>query len=173
MDSPGSCPLRGGPLELGLVSVSKLQVRLVRVVRFTMLESLGVCLIYGFMSTRKLRLSSQAQIETPLYLLVLGFYCTAVYKNLLDSCLRILRCLQFESATLRGPLVSDASQLLPLIWHYAYRPKPNRFWQLLLVYRHIHHRTRRPRVHPYIAKKDSAHRCRVGKASPSPVHPPR
>ena len=92
-----------------------------------------------------------------------------IYKNLLDSCLRILRCLQFESATLRGPLVSDASQLLPLIWHYAYRPKPNRFWQLLLVYRHIHHRTRRPRVHPYIAKKDSAHRCRVGKASPSPV----
>ena len=66
VDSPGSCPLRGGPLELGLVSVSKLQVRLVRVVRFTMLESLGVCLIYGFMSTRKLRLSSQAQIETPL-----------------------------------------------------------------------------------------------------------
>ena len=37
--------------------------------------------------------------------------------------------------------MSDASQLLPLIWHYAYRPKPNRFWQLLLVYRHIHHRT--------------------------------
>ena len=64
--APGSCPLRGGPLELGLVSVSKLQVRLVRVVGFTMLESLGVCLIYGFMSTRKLRLSSQAQIETPL-----------------------------------------------------------------------------------------------------------
>ena len=53
---------------MGLVSVSKLQVRLVRVVRFTMLESLGVCLIYGFMSTRKLRLSSQAQIETPLQL---------------------------------------------------------------------------------------------------------
>ena len=82
------------------------------------------------------------------------------YKNLLDSCLRILRCLQFESATLRGPLVSDASQLLPLIWHYAYRPKPYRFWQLLLVYQHIHHRTGRPRVLPYIAKKDSAHRCR-------------
>ena len=53
------------------MSVSKLQVRLVRVVRFTMLESLGVCLIYGFMSTRKLRLSSQAQIETPLSLIVL------------------------------------------------------------------------------------------------------
>ena len=32
-----------------------------------------------------------------------------IYKNLLDSCLRILRCLQFESATIRGPLVSDAS----------------------------------------------------------------
>ena len=94
-----------------------------------------------------------------------------IYKNLVDSCLRILRSLQFDSATLRGQLVSDASQLLPLIWHYAYRPKPNRFWQLLLVYRHIHHRTRRPRVLPYIAKKDSAHRCHVGKASPSPVHP--
>ena len=65
VDSPGPCPLRGGALELGLVSVSKLQARLVRVVRFTMLESLGVCLIYGFMSTRKLRSVSQAQIETP------------------------------------------------------------------------------------------------------------
>ena len=41
---------------------------LVRVVRFTMLESLGVCLIYGFMSTRKLRSDSQAQIQTPLQL---------------------------------------------------------------------------------------------------------
>ena len=29
---------------MGLVSVSKLQVRLVRAIRFTMLESLGVCL---------------------------------------------------------------------------------------------------------------------------------
>ena len=55
-----------GPLDLGLVSVSKLQVRLVRVVRFTMLESLGACLIYGFMSTCKLRSDSQAQIETHL-----------------------------------------------------------------------------------------------------------
>ena len=36
-------------------------------------------------------------------------------KNLLNSCLRFLRCLQFESATLRGPLMSDASQLLPLV----------------------------------------------------------
>ena len=45
---------------------------------------------------------------------------------------------QFESATLRGPLMSDASQLLPLIWHYAYRPKSNRFWQLLLVYSTIY-----------------------------------
>ena len=42
------------------------------------------------------------------------------YQNLLYSCLRILRCLQFESSTLRGPLMSDASQLLPPIWHYAY-----------------------------------------------------
>ena len=36
-------------------------------------------------------------------------------KNLLNSCLRFPRCLQFESATLHGPLMSDASQLLPLI----------------------------------------------------------
>ena len=34
---------------------------------------------------------------------------------LLDSCLRLLRCLQFESGHLRGPLISDASQLLPLV----------------------------------------------------------
>ena len=40
VDSPGSCPLRRGPLELGLMSVAKLQVSLVRLVRFTMLESL-------------------------------------------------------------------------------------------------------------------------------------
>ena len=38
--SPGFCPLRGGPLELGLMSVAELQVSLVRLVRFTMLESL-------------------------------------------------------------------------------------------------------------------------------------
>ena len=31
-------------------------------------------------------------------------------KILLNSCLRFLRYLQFESATLRGPLMSDASQ---------------------------------------------------------------
>ena len=68
VDSSGSCPLRGVPLELGALSVSKLQVSLIRVVRFTMLEALGVCLIYGFMSTRKLRSDSQAQIETPLRL---------------------------------------------------------------------------------------------------------
>ena len=62
--------------------------------------------------------------------------------------------------------MSDASQLLPLIWHFAYRPQLNRFWQLLLVCRHIHHRTRRPQVLPYIAKKGSgyAYRCRVGMA---------
>ena len=36
-------------------------------------------------------------------------------KDLLDSCLRFLRCLQFESGHLRGPLMSDASQLLPLV----------------------------------------------------------
>ena len=44
MVSPGSCPLRGGPLELGLMSVAKLQVSLVRLVRFTMLELLPLCL---------------------------------------------------------------------------------------------------------------------------------
>ena len=42
--SPGSFPLRGGPLELGLMSVAKLQVSLVRLVRFTMLESLPLSL---------------------------------------------------------------------------------------------------------------------------------
>ena len=42
----------------------------------------------------------------------------------LDSCLRFLRYLQFESATLRGPLMSDVSQLLPLAWHSAFRPQP-------------------------------------------------
>ena len=46
-----------------------------------------------------------------------GLYVhAAVYvKNLLDSCLRFLRCLQFESGHLRGPLMSDASQLLPFV----------------------------------------------------------
>ena len=44
MASPGSCPLRGGPLELGLMSVAKLQVSLVRLVRSTMLESLPASL---------------------------------------------------------------------------------------------------------------------------------
>ena len=44
MASPGSCPLRGGPLELDLMSVAKLQVSLVRLVQSTMLESLPACL---------------------------------------------------------------------------------------------------------------------------------
>ena len=43
MGSPGSCPLRRGPLELGLMSVAKLQVSLVRLVRSTMLELLPLC----------------------------------------------------------------------------------------------------------------------------------
>ena len=45
---------------------SKIQVRLVRVVWFTILESWGACHIFGFMSTRTLRSDAQAQIETPL-----------------------------------------------------------------------------------------------------------
>ena len=40
--SPGSYLLRGGPLELGLMSVAKLYVSLVRLVRSTILESLPV-----------------------------------------------------------------------------------------------------------------------------------
>ena len=36
--------LRGGPLELDLMSVAKLQVSLVRLVRSTILESLPACL---------------------------------------------------------------------------------------------------------------------------------
>ena len=50
-----------------------------------------------------------------------------VYQNLLDSCLRIIRCLQFESATLRGPLMSDASQLLLLVWHYVQPPRAAKY----------------------------------------------
>ena len=48
---PGPVRCGGGPLELGLVSVSKLQVRLVRLIRFTMLESLGVSVPYEDLRT--------------------------------------------------------------------------------------------------------------------------
>ena len=51
---------------MGLVSVSKLQVRLVRVVRFTMLESLGVCLFMDFCELTNSDSSSRTQIRTPL-----------------------------------------------------------------------------------------------------------
>ena len=51
------------------MSVSKLQVHLVRVIRFTMLEIVGDMPIFGFMSTRKLRSDAQAQIGTPLVLI--------------------------------------------------------------------------------------------------------
>ena len=49
VDSSGSCPLLRGPLELGLMSVAKLQVSLVRLVRSTMLELLPPMPIYGFL----------------------------------------------------------------------------------------------------------------------------
>ena len=52
MASPGSCPLRRGPLELGLMSVAKLQVSLVRLIRFTMLESLPACLFMFYVGSR-------------------------------------------------------------------------------------------------------------------------
>ena len=64
--SPGACPLRGGPLELGLMSVAKLQVSLVRLVRSTMLESLPACLFMDFCELTKPDSSSQSQIGTPL-----------------------------------------------------------------------------------------------------------
>ena len=51
--SPGACPLRGGPLELDLMSVAKLQVSLVRLVRSTMLESLPACLFMDFCELTK------------------------------------------------------------------------------------------------------------------------
>ena len=57
--SPGSSP--------GSCQSSKSAWFVSCVVRFTMLEwteSLGICLIYGFMSTHKFRSHSQAQIET-------------------------------------------------------------------------------------------------------------
>ena len=66
MVSPGSCPLRGGPLELGLMSVAKLQVSLVRLVRSTMLESLPACLFMDLCGLTKPDSSSRIQIGTPL-----------------------------------------------------------------------------------------------------------
>ena len=48
----------------------------------------------------------------------------------------------------------------------------NRFWQLLLACRHIHHRTRRPQDLPYIAKKDVAYAYRVAAAVWPDVVPP-
>ena len=65
--SLGSCPLRMGPFELGLMSVAKLQVSLVRLVRSTMLvESLPACLFMNFCELTKPDSSSQSQIGTPL-----------------------------------------------------------------------------------------------------------
>ena len=64
--SPGSCPLRRGPLELGLMSVAKLQVSLVRLVRSMMLESLPACLFMDFCEPNKPDSNSPSQIATPL-----------------------------------------------------------------------------------------------------------
>ena len=66
MASPGSCPLRGLRWELGLMSVAKLQVSLVRLVRSMMLALLLLCL---FLDSRVLTdsdSSSRIQIATPL-----------------------------------------------------------------------------------------------------------
>ena len=64
--APGSCPLRRGPLELGLMSVAKLQVSLVRLVRSTMLELLPLCLFMDFCELTKPDSISPNQIGTPL-----------------------------------------------------------------------------------------------------------
>ena len=70
VDSPGSCPLRRGPLELGLMSVAKLQVSLVRLVRSTMLELLPLCLFMDFCELTKPDSISPNQIGTPLSLCI-------------------------------------------------------------------------------------------------------
>ena len=49
------------------MSVAKLQVSLVRLVRSTMLESLPACLFMDFCELTKPDSSSQSQIETPLH----------------------------------------------------------------------------------------------------------
>ena len=66
--SPGSCPLHWGRLELGFMSVTKLQVSLVRLVRSTMLESLPACLFMDLCGLTKPDSSSRIQIRTPLSL---------------------------------------------------------------------------------------------------------
>ena len=53
-------PVVWGPLTLGLMSVAKLQVSLVRLVRSTMLESLPACL---FMDFSEIFVSSSSQIR--------------------------------------------------------------------------------------------------------------
>ena len=69
VDSSGSCPLLRGPLELGLMSVAKLQVSLVRLVRSTMLELLPLCLFMDFCELTKPDSISPNQIGTPLHVL--------------------------------------------------------------------------------------------------------
>ena len=78
MASPGSCPLRRGPLELGLMSVAKLQVSLVRLVRSMMLESLPACLFMDFCELTKPDSSSRIQIRTPRYTAVELYSCIHV-----------------------------------------------------------------------------------------------
>ena len=58
--------LRGGPLELDLMSVAKIQVSLVRLVRSTILESLPACLFMDLCGLTKPDSSSRIQIRTPL-----------------------------------------------------------------------------------------------------------
>ena len=79
MASPGSCPLRRCPLELGLMSVAKLQVSLVRLVRSMMLESLPACLFMDFCELTKPDLSSPSQIGTPLH--QVNFYTTTNHNE--------------------------------------------------------------------------------------------
>jgi len=64
------------------MSVPKLQVRqMVRLIRFTMLDSLGVCLhLYGFMSAHRLRSNSQTQIVTPLCVVLFSLFGVPVQR---------------------------------------------------------------------------------------------
>ena len=57
-----------GPLALGLMSVAKLQVSLVRLVRSTMLESLPACLLIDFMSAHGARfLLTESDRDPPIF----------------------------------------------------------------------------------------------------------
>ena len=73
----------GGPLELGLMSVVKIQVSLVRLVRSTMLESLFACLFMDFCELTKPDSSSQSQIGTPLrvFIFIKERGCESISKD--------------------------------------------------------------------------------------------